>query len=406
MKFASPSTSILRTFWAKHSTMVLTFAIALMAVLGVMKLGEEFWRLILDWAPGTSAAVDIKFRYKEVHLWFAGKPVYSELIVAVYPPETYVILWPLLGWLALAPARCLWAITSVATLLWLVYLVVKESNADKPLERVFVALMPLSMNATANGIGIGQLPVLLIPALLAGLLLLHRRSGWREDILVAALVLIALAKPTLTVPFFWIVLFVPGRLRPAILVILGYVALTIFAASFQEPGLLSILHDWVDSASAVPIRVKGVSAYGNLHIWLQTLGLPEWSLPASLLVLVALGFWIYLNRHLDIWLLLGVTAIVARFWTYHRWHSDLLILLPMITLFRIAKQDSSADRSAVLAGVLLAITVLAMFAPYRVLYLPSPWSLLFTGGHAIVWIVMLIFLLYQAYQKKNRTSTT
>jgi len=146
--------------------------------------------------------------------------------------------------------------------------------------------------------------------------------------------------------------------------------------------------------------------YANLSIWLAALGLEELSLPASLFALVALGFWIYLNRHLDIWLLLGVTAIVARFWTYHRWHSDLLILLPMITLFRIAKQDSSADRSAVLAGVLLAITVLAMFAPYRVLYLPSPWSLLFTGGHAIVWIVMLIFLLYQAYQKKNRTSTT
>jgi hypothetical protein len=44
-----------------------------------------------------------------------------------------------------------------------------------------------------------------------------------------------------------------------------------------------------------------------------------------------------------LWLLLGVTALVARFWTYHRWYDDLLILLPMIALFRIAQQRPSAD---------------------------------------------------------------
>jgi len=402
MNFTCSITSILRIWWHKHASMLLSFAIALMSVLALMKLGEEFWRLTLD--SSSIGAIDLKFRYTEVHLWFAGKPVYSELDKAVYPPASYVMLWPLLGWIeGLTLARWFWAATTLVALVWLVYLVVKESDAEMPLELVFVALIPLSMNATGSTIGNGQLTVYIIPALLAGLLLLQKgKQNWSKDILASAFILFALVKPSITVPFFWIVLFVSGRLRPALLITLGYIGLTLFAVSFQEPGLLSLLRGWLYRASEVTVE----AAYANLHTWLAALGLAEWSLPASLFTLVALGFWIYLNRRVDIWLLLGVTAIVARFWTYHRWYDDLLILLPMIALFRIAKKGSSDNGSDIIAGILLAITLLSMLAPYRVQNLPSPWSLLFTGGHAIVWIVMLIFLLYQAYQKKNRTSTT
>ena len=397
MKFANSSTSRLRIWWHKHASMLLSFAVALMSVFALMKLGEEFWRLTLD--SSSIGAIDLKFRYIEVHRWFAGKPVYSYLGTAVYPPASYVILWPLLGWLPFTSVKWLWAATTVTTLVWLVYLVVRESGANTPLKQVFVALIPLSMNATGCTIGNGQLTVYIIPALLAGLLLLQKgKQNWSKDILASAFILFALVKPSITVPFFWIALFVSGRLRPALLITLGYIGLTLFAVSFQEPGLLSLFHDWLVRASAVTVR----EAYANLHTWLAALGLAEWSLPASLFTLVALGFWIYLNRRMDIWLLLGVTAIVARFWTYHRWYDDLLILLPMIALFRIAKKGSSDNGSDIMAGILLAITLLSMLAPYRVQNLPSPWSLLFTGGHAIVWIVVLIFLLIRAWQEKTR----
>ena len=143
------------------------------------------------------------------------------------------------------------------------------------------------------------------------------------------------------------------------LITLGYIGLTLFAVSFQEPGLLSLLRGWLYRASEVTVG----AAYANLHTWLAVLGLKEWGLPTSLLTLLALGFWIYLNRHLDIWLLLSVTAIVARLWTYHRWHSDLLIVLPMITLFRIAKKGQYTDGRDVISGVLLAITLLTAIAP-------------------------------------------
>jgi hypothetical protein len=390
---------MLRSLWSDHRTTLLRLAVVLMAVVALVWLGYEFWRLLWGsspiWHTSPSGAVDLKQFHTWIHRWFAGERVYE--IICTYPPASHVILWPLLGWLALTPARWLWAVTTVIALGWLIYLIVQESGADTPLERTFVALMPLSMYATGATIGNGQLIVHFLPMLMVGLFLLLRgRGGGREDLLAAVLLLATLVKPSVSLPFFWMVLFVPGRLRPALLVAFGYVALTLFAASFQEPELLTLLHGWLTAASAV---VTGTGQV-HLHIWLASLGLEEWIFPAGILVLAALGFWTYRHRHRDLWLLLGVTAFVARFWTYHGWYDDLLILLPMIALFRIAKQGSSADGSDVVAGVLLVITLLTTLAPGGLYLFPSPWNTLYVAGQAFVWIVVLIFLLDQARREK------
>jgi hypothetical protein len=396
VSWSSTKIPVLRTWWTDRNTRLLRIAVVLLAALALLKLGDEFRRLI--WESGRSGAIDLRILHELVYRWFDGRSVYSELITAVHPPATYAILWPLLGWLAVAPARWLWAATTVAVLGWLAYLTVRESGADTSLERVFVALLLFSMNATGVTIGNGQLIVHLLPVLVAGLLLLQRgRGGWREDLLAAAMLLVTLAKPSVSVPFFWIVLFVSGRLRPALLLALGYVALTLFAASFQEPGLGILLRGWLANSSALAVR----GGYANLHVWLFTLGLEQWILPASLLALMALGFGTYRHRHGDFWLLLGVAALVGRFWTYHRLYDDLLILLPMVTLFRIAQRGPSTDGSDVVAGMLLAITILAMLVPARLRYAPWPWYLLFTGGHALVWIAVLIFLLDRARRERD-----
>jgi hypothetical protein len=396
MSWSRAKIPVLRIWWTDRSKRLLHIAVVFLAALALLKLGDEFRRLI--WESGRSGAIDLRILHELVYRWFAGRSVYDELITAVHPPGTYAILWPLLGWLAVAPARWLWAATTVAVLGWLAYLTVRESGADTSLERVFAALMLFSMNATGVTIGNGQLIVHLLPVLVAGLLLLQRgRGGWREDLLAAAMLLVTLAKPSVSVPFFWIVLFISGRLRPALFVALGYVALTLFAASFQEPGLGRLLRGWLANSSALAVR----GGYANLHVWLFTLGLEQWILPASLLALMALGFWTYRHRHGDFWLLLGVAALVGRFWTYHRLYDDLLILLPMVTLFRIAKRSPSADGGDVVAGVLLAFTILAMLAPARLRYAPWPWYLLFTGGHALVWVAVLIFLLDRARRERD-----
>jgi len=125
--------------------------------------------------------------------------------------------------------------------------------------------------------------------------------------------------------------------------------------------------------------------YGNLSLWLSRLGLEEWVLPASLAALVVLGVWICRHRRGDLWLRLGVTAIVARIWIYHWLYDDLLILLPMITLFRIAKQEPFRAGDDIVAGALLMLTIIAMMAPARLRFAPWPWQLIFTAGHVLVW---------------------
>jgi len=53
------------------------------------------------------------------------------------------------------------------------------------------------------------------------------------------------------------------------------------------------------------------------------LGHPELNPAASLFLLGGLGFWVFCNRRKNMWLLIGITALVARFWTYHGWYDDL-----------------------------------------------------------------------------------
>jgi hypothetical protein len=165
------------------------------------------------------------------------------------------------------------------------------------------------------------------------------------------------------------------------------------------------LHGWLAVRPAILIwatsTVAALAWLVYLVVWLCALGLGDYILPAMFFVLLALGFWTYCYRHVDLWLLLGVAGLVARFWTYHRWYDDLLFLLPMIALFRIAKDSSSSDRIQVLAGALLAITVLASIAPGGLYLLPAPWDTLYVDGQVVVWGCVLMSLLNFACRERN-----
>lgn len=389
--------TILRISRTHYGTTLLRFAVPLMTVAAFVWLGYQFWRLIWGsepiWPSSPVGAVDLRMRYDEVNGWFSGNQVYGGPN-AGYPPASFVLLWPLLGWLELSPARWLWAVAMVVSLGWLIVLLWRETGVDKPIERIFVALMPLAIYPTGATIGNGQLIVLLLPAMVAGLTSLQRQRGWRDDLITALLMLIALIKPSISVPFFWILLFVPGTWRPAGIVSAGYLALTFFAASFQDASLPTLLREWMAGVSGL----AAWGGYANLHSLLASLGLDSWSLPASLFILIVLGGWVYYNRQKDIWLLLGVTALVTRFWVYHGWYDDLLILLPMVALFRITKQ-SSAPKEAVMAGGLFALTLLAMIAPGGLFLFPPPWNTVYMTGQSIVWMIGLIFLLYLSRKK-------
>jgi hypothetical protein len=380
-----------RGWWTDHRYRTLRLSVILMAVLALLKLGSESRRLV--WDSGANGAIDLRILHGLVHQWFAGEPIYEELSTAVHPPGTYVILWPSLGWLTLPQARWIWAATSGLALASLAWLVVQESGATSPVERCFVALMPLSLNATGVTIGNGQLTIHLVTLLLVGVLLQKRRRdgvGWR--LLASGIVTFTLVKPTVSLPFIWLILFGAGGLGTTLLAGVGYIGLTALSASFQDEALHSLLAAWVVRGSHLALR----GGYANMHIWAGALGLDEWLLPISLATLLGLGAWVYAHRHQDVWLLLGITALVARFWTYHRLYDDMLVLLPMVSLFRIAKQGARDEWQDIAASALLGALLLAMLLPARLRYTPWPWQLVFTGGHTLMWAAVLLFLLLVA----------
>jgi len=231
-----------------------------------------------------------------------------------------------------------------------------------------------------------------------GLLLLQPGVGsWRRDLLGALLILIALVRPTVSAPFFWIVLCRPGRLRPALAVCTAYLVLTLLAVRSQEAGLLDLIRAWLHVFSLT----VGVHGHAHLHLWLTSAGLEAWVAFASLSVLLRLGLWAHLHTRVDPWLLIGVAAIVARFWAYHRWYDDLLILLVMVSLFRIARSRPPSPQANLPAGVLLAATTVSLLAPGGLYLLPAPLNSFYVAGQTLVWAAVLVFLVRCAWRERS-----
>ncbi|NOT07967.1 MAG: DUF2029 domain-containing protein [Gemmatimonadales bacterium] len=379
----------LRAWWNRAGPGALTAACAVLAVLALLKLGTEFYRLLLD--AGPTGAIDLIFRFEETHRWFSGQPVYTELHRITYPPAAYPFLWPILGWLALPPARWLFGLTAVLMLAWLARLLVKASGASTRTERLLVVLVVLSLNSVGVAIGNGQLVLHLLPPTLTALFLLHdSRVGWGRDWSIAGLLLVALVKPTLTLPFVWMAFLSSRRFRPFLLTGVLYAVVTLFASRFQHDAPMNLIRQWLAQSAEY---LDG--GYGDIQSGLLSLGKPAWVQPAALLVLLAAGLWAYRYRSAGLWIQIGFGALVARMWTYHRVYDDALILLPLVALFRMAKEGRPKGAD-VIAALLFALGVVAMLAPARLETAPPPLSWLFVWGHVAVWLAMLAYFWWAA----------
>ena len=397
-----------------------------MALLSAAKLSDETLRLVHR--SGTSAAIDLRLRHAEVHAWFAGLPVYGSLPAPTYPPASYATLWPLIGWESFGAARWLWALSSVAVLAGLTWIVVRESGGSGAWQRAGTALLLLAMNQTGVAIGNGQLVLHVLFPLVTALLIIHRgRGSWREDLIAAGCIIVALTKVTLAAPFLWLVLFAPTlgtstgtwqfRVRPALLVAASYTLLTMFAAAFQPDGLARQLREWLDVARLVSGRGGD---YANLNAWLDAVGVPGLVSIASVVVFAAHGAWLYRYRAVDLWTRLGVTAIVTRFWAYHRLYDDVLIVLALVALCRVVTSSNRSTRQSSIIGrgtgrpardsavaiALLTTTMIFMLLPARLGTAGAPWHQIFTISHTSTWVGMLVFLLWQAERLHQINTST
>jgi hypothetical protein len=430
-------------------------AIALMCVVSVVWLSYQSWRYFyIPSQLGTQrvslGGIDLQNRFRETRAWFRGENVYAIHPDAVYPPASYALLGMVFNRLRWQIVKILWyglSLVSVGVLSWQL---VRHSLAQSRVERVFVGLMPFAFYATGAALGNGQLVVFVLPLVLNAVLLLTRPSPttwdtWRG----ALLMLFALVQPTIAAPFFWLVMFVAPRIKPALLVVAMYLGLTAFAVPFQigatipakpkpvgktpaaakasasakasspapEPtptpapgevpppdasqtdGSVQILNTWSARATHGAYHGSLKGGYASVHDLLAAMGLARWNWPVSLAILLGLGAWIFRNRQADLWLLLSVTAIVARIWTYHRWYDDLLLLVPLIALFRMTKLPQYSPQTKTLAGGLFFWIWLFLLAPGVLYTVRSPDVLV--GIQVTGWIAGLVFLAYQVHRERQ-----
>ncbi len=357
-------------------------------------LSYELYRLVVQPAsigslPIAPGGVDLELPHAMVTDWFAGAPVYTgpNGEQHPHPPASMAILWPVYGWPSVATSMVVYLVVTLVALAWIVVVAVRESGATSPLERMVVAFVPLATYPAGATIGNGQTTVYVLAALLAALLLLRDRPpGWGRDLAAAGLLLVALAKPSVSVPFVLVALVTTGGMRPVALLACAYVALTLFAASYQPLGLRDQFAHFLAHAS----RIGALHEDVNLHALVTRLGLRSWMAEASASVLALMAWWLWRHRRCDLWLLLGVTALATRFWTYHRWYDDLLVVVPLVALFRLAKGGAGApDRRA---GALFALTLVFLLAPGGLYLLPPPWVHAYVGAQVVLWISAAVHL--------------
>ncbi len=405
-----------RAFWEQHRRRILGGIIVVLGTVAAIWLSYQFWRLVLSSRLG-NGAVDLRLRWSEVSWWFAGFDIYGEAASdAVYPPASYLMLSPLLGALSLSAVRWSWGFFTLLTLCALVVLFVRSSGATSRKEKLLLALVMLAAYPVGATVGNGQTGLVVVLCLLAALPLVaerHRslgRTAW-----ISALFLIALVKPSITAYFFWIVAFAAGSLRPSLMICVGYALMTFGASLFQSRGPIELMRLWLGrgrigaiygsrfgEGSIKPAQYSEHESLQitsiNLHSVLSYFRHVDLIFPATLLVLGALGLWVWLYRKGPIWILIGVSALVARFGMYHGWYDDVILLLPLIALYRIFKGEGSpGPRFRLAAGILLTTMSASLLAPGGVYSLPFPWNNVSVILQTLIWLGVLLFLLLSAH---------
>ncbi len=346
-----------------------------------VRLGYELHRLLFE--PG--GPIDLLMLRGMIREWLAGIPFYEDR-GGIHPPAVFLLLWPLYGWGSGLVTRWAYALATAVVIAVFGRRLLNEARPASAWERLLLSLLVVGSYPAAITIGNGQITIFLLAAAIGGVFVcLGRPSGAARDALLTALFLVSLIKPTLTLPFFWVIAFSKGWLRPAALALAAYVAITGISIALHGTtldGLLSMLRSWYGRAE----YGMSMTGYGSIHDWLGELGLEAWVLPASGVAFVLHGLWASRHRGGDLWVLIGVAAIVARIWAYHRVYDDLLLILPLIALYRLGR----GARPEPAAWALFFLGAAALAAPVSPILAHASWALV------ALWLVQLGYLMHRA----------
>lgn len=396
--------------------------VSLLVALLTFRLPYEFHRLLFS--ASELAAIDLRQRYDEVQAWFSGEQIYGSLNSAVYPPASYLVMWPFMGFPSWTLVRWVWALSSIILLAYLIRMLLKEASIDGFRQRLLWSLFVMTHYAVGINVGNGQLTIHIMAAILGSIALLTAsQSSWHKILLAGGLAALSLVKPTVAVPFMWLILWIPNNIYPALATVSIYTLLALIASLFQSAGALHLHLNWLtlgikgaawgskdagevhlESFWRSNIKLSGDVGYGDVHSLLEYMGMSDLALITSLILLALLGIWVYLYRDCNTWILLGVTAVFSRIWTYHRVYDDILIIFAIFGLLITLKLELS-PRLQQAGNFLLGLLVIASLIPTSLRLFPAPFNWLFKVGQLSLWMTTLFYLLHAAYLEKQTRFT-
>ncbi len=309
----------------------------------------------LLFATDPKAAVDLGLRVTETAAWWRGDAVYLGFAHAVYPPHAYLLLRGLLGAPVFEIARVAWAVqlTLLAGVCGWAFVRFGGGAGGAPR---WLAVVPLLLASFWQGVGNGQLHLLPVVAGCAAVVLAAGGNSRARDAGAAALMVLALIKPTVSLALLGLLVVVPGRMRPALLTGVLLLACTGLATALQPDSTVDLLGQFVDLAVMGAEHGSFHGGTSNAMTWLSATRVPEVGAVGTLVALGVVTVWAAARGRADVWLLLGVACLVARVSVYHRPYDDVLALPALLALLR-------AGRSTPLATGLFVVTLLAMAVP-------------------------------------------
>jgi hypothetical protein len=377
---------------ARLGPAALWLAAAALAVVAVHRIGFAMTHAVSDVTHWS--AVNAAFRHDEVVRWFSGRSIFHEGFGRqAYPPATYVLLWPILGWLPYATGRLLYAGATLSAAAVLGLIAYKAAPAHPVRNRLLLVLVLFASYPLQAAVFLGHLlPIQGVALVAAAATLLARTPGrmWR-DLAASALLAASLSKPTLAPPLVAAVLIGHWRWRPTLLTGVIYGGLAVFASAFQPAGPVALHADWLRSSVSYGVQHSMAQGVPNLHGFLKVLGLGAWAPIASIVALVAFCLWLWRRRDVDIWVLIGAAALVARLWAHHRPYDDIVVFLAVVALLRVAR--GSVRRLRLPATLLLVAACAALLTPAWAIYDLAPETIrLIFAAQTTLWVALLVFL--------------
>lgn len=283
------------------------FLLVPMVVLSLVKGGEQ----------ALASSKDLMYRYDEVARFVARDDPY-QLPSMTYPPTALPVFTPLIAPFGSKEVKWAWLLGNLAALAVLCRAVVRVWGEGWPIWlKGALVLTVAASNPVRWGIGLGQFH--LIPTALMVQATLAVRD--RRHVLAGALVGIALAKPTMVLPFLgvWVV---KGHWRALAVALAVQGALFLGTSAWLGMDPTTLVREWLATA-------KGELGAGSIDA--PTLIRESWSEASALgttLVVLLISFCLtFAYRRRPEPALVGFSLFMAAVFTYHRPY-DLVLLVP------------------------------------------------------------------------------